>query len=625
MGDVIQAADGHFYGTTHTGGPAGFGTIFRATSAGFVTTVHAFSGVGGRHPMGGLVQGADGALYGTTFGAKYLQEYASAGVAHSTVFRLTSGGALTTLHAFGYVEGVSPFAGLVVGTDGHMYGTTTGFGVEGRRSVFKIAIDGGFAVLHSAGREFSGCDYNCRMRPISAPMQASDGNVYWMLSPKARDADPLGYAMSVTPEGAARVQHYFPGWIDVRGALIQAADKNLYGVGQIGGNPFYVNGDTLFRFRTGVAAPSPILTPSPGRSIRLSWTAVPGAMHYVVRRGTTPGALGSLGVVTTTSVDDTGVAPGQRYYYSVAAVNAFGEGLASYVLSGVAGRAVSGDLDGDARSDVTTYRPSTGQWTIRTSSSGYQGATTLGFGGPGDLPLTGDFDGDGQQDLATYRPSIGYWFIRTAATGFAPGGERAYRWGAEGDVPLAADFDGDMRTDLTVYRPSERRWYIWRSTAGLAVHEWGAPGDRPVVADFDGDGQTELTVYRPSTGEWFTTLSSAGYVLTGGQIQKWGDPGDVPVAADYDGDGRTDLAVYRPSEGLWFVWGSATLAYGSWQVYRWGGAGLDRPIVQDFDGDGRADLATYRPTTGEWFVTYSSTDFTTFDVFQGAPNDVPVP
>jgi uncharacterized repeat protein (TIGR03803 family) len=39
---LIQGTDGSFYGTTETGGADGYGTIFKITSEGTLTTMHAF-------------------------------------------------------------------------------------------------------------------------------------------------------------------------------------------------------------------------------------------------------------------------------------------------------------------------------------------------------------------------------------------------------------------------------------------------------------------------------------------------------------------------------------------------------------------------------------------------------
>jgi uncharacterized repeat protein (TIGR03803 family) len=124
-GTLAVGSDGMLYGMTQNNGPdpnscfqIGCGTLFKldpVTSA--FTILHAFSGADGAFPAGGLIFGNDGALYGTTLG----------GGANSkgTVFRLDlASQTLTTLHDFSGSDGSNPRAGLALGQDGALYGTT---------------------------------------------------------------------------------------------------------------------------------------------------------------------------------------------------------------------------------------------------------------------------------------------------------------------------------------------------------------------------------------------------------------------------------------------------------------------------------------------------------------------
>jgi uncharacterized repeat protein (TIGR03803 family) len=120
---LVQGLDGNFYGTTGSGGVNGYngsGTFFKITPEGALTTLYSFctqtNCADGGEPSE-LVQATDGNFYGTNFtGGTY---------DYGTIFKITPKGALTTLHTFvGFIHGLNPSAGLVQGTTGIFYGTT---------------------------------------------------------------------------------------------------------------------------------------------------------------------------------------------------------------------------------------------------------------------------------------------------------------------------------------------------------------------------------------------------------------------------------------------------------------------------------------------------------------------
>jgi uncharacterized repeat protein (TIGR03803 family) len=217
---LIQGADGSFYGTAYGGGDSGYGTVFKITPGGTLTTLHSFDSTDGANPAAALFQGNYGVLYGTTVngGAK----------GYGTVFKITPGGALTTLHSFGGADGANPWGVLIQATDGNFYGTAYGGGDSGYGTVFKITPGGTLTILHS----FDSTD---GANPDAGLVQATDGNFYGTTVQGASGGCSgvgCGSVFRITPAGKLTALFSFDysgsGVLPYPG-LIQATDGNLYG------------------------------------------------------------------------------------------------------------------------------------------------------------------------------------------------------------------------------------------------------------------------------------------------------------------------------------------------------------------------------------------------------------
>ena len=235
IGELALGNDGNFYGTAQNGGASGYGTVFKVTPAGVLTTLSDFTGasgaVKGRYPNG-LLRGGDGAFYGTT-------SQGGAGD-FGTVFRVTTGGVFTTLAQMSNLGGAAPghypLVGLIVGSDGAFYGTTNQGGASDHGVVFRVTAAGGYTSVV----EFTGAvDPAKPLTPIAGMTRGGDGAFYGTSSEGG--AFGFGTIFKITPGGALTTLVHFTGTggaargSDPRGGLRLAGDRNFYGATVYGG------------------------------------------------------------------------------------------------------------------------------------------------------------------------------------------------------------------------------------------------------------------------------------------------------------------------------------------------------------------------------------------------------
>ncbi|MGO8671071.1 MAG: choice-of-anchor tandem repeat GloVer-containing protein, partial [Capsulimonadaceae bacterium] len=234
---LIQGSDGNFYGTTSYGGSTvNSGVAFKMSPSGAMTILHSFGDGSvandGAIPAG-LIQGSDGNYYGTTSGG------GSADV--GTVFVMSPSGTVTILHSFGdgtvSNDGAIPEAGLIQGSDGNFYGTTWFGGSSAYGVAFRMAPSGAMTILHSFG---DGSVSNDGGSPRAGLIQGSDGNFYG--TTLAGGSAGWGTAFKMTPSGAVTILHSFlDGSVpndgqDPNAGLIQGSDSNFYGTTSEGGS-----------------------------------------------------------------------------------------------------------------------------------------------------------------------------------------------------------------------------------------------------------------------------------------------------------------------------------------------------------------------------------------------------
>jgi uncharacterized repeat protein (TIGR03803 family) len=233
LGGLLLRTDGNFYGTTNQGGSGNNGTVFKMTPGGTLTILHTFNSFDGPGPNADLVQGADGNLYGTT---------GLGGNLFGSVFKLTLGGTFSTVYSFcsqpNCADGSNPSAGLTIGTDGNFYGTTSSGGSHqncygaGCGTVFRMTPEGAITTLYNFCARAQCSDGSA---PNAVLVLARDGNFYgttWQ-----GGSHNLGTIFKITPSGTFTTLHSFSSGPLSEGpsGLIQATDGNFYGTTQWGG------------------------------------------------------------------------------------------------------------------------------------------------------------------------------------------------------------------------------------------------------------------------------------------------------------------------------------------------------------------------------------------------------
>ncbi len=242
---VVLGSSGALYGTTNYGGTVGKGTVFELSPPGvsggpwIETVLYSFSGPDGATPYASLVIDSHGVLYGTTeLGGAW---------GYGTIFQLAPPKAPgapwteTVLYSFtGLGDGAYPYAPLVMGPNGALYGTVAFGGSSGKGSAFELApppIPGGQwtqTLLYS----FKGSDGGF---PYAGPILDATGSLYG--TTPGGVAAGKGTAFKLTPPAGTgpwteTLLHKFAGNADgatPHSALVLAADGTLYGTTYAGG------------------------------------------------------------------------------------------------------------------------------------------------------------------------------------------------------------------------------------------------------------------------------------------------------------------------------------------------------------------------------------------------------
>jgi uncharacterized repeat protein (TIGR03803 family) len=278
-GGLIQTSDGNFYGMTNQGGAKGYGTVFKMTPAGVLTTLVSFDTNIGIEPNGNLLLGSDGNFYGTTTDDLIYQSGLE-----GTVFKMSPAGVLTTLVTFTGANGAQPQTAPVQAGDGNFYGTTAGGGSGSHGIVFKMTPVGVLTTLVN----FSGPNGNA---PFCGLTQGRDGSLYG--TTYRGGASDNGTIFKITPSGVFTTLVSFDdaNGMYLTGNLLQGSDGNFYGTASGGG---VFGSGTVFELivPTLAQAAAPIFSPPAGtytsaQSVTITSTTSGAAIRYTTD-GSTP-------------------------------------------------------------------------------------------------------------------------------------------------------------------------------------------------------------------------------------------------------------------------------------------------------------------------------------------------
>jgi uncharacterized repeat protein (TIGR03803 family) len=215
---LTLGTDGNYYGVTFSGGSGNAGTVFKRTPTAVLTVLHNFTsdGSSGSGPVGTLALGSDGNFYGATYGGGDQYSY-------GTLFRVTPSGTLTTLYQFDFTNGAQPYSSPVLGNDGNFYGVTYSGGAYGGGTFYKLTPQGEFTAVYSFG-EFAADP----ARPTAPLVQAANGNFYSVVSQGGANNDGAVFGITPSGNFTVLhnfdgTDGYFPT------GLMQATDGKFYG------------------------------------------------------------------------------------------------------------------------------------------------------------------------------------------------------------------------------------------------------------------------------------------------------------------------------------------------------------------------------------------------------------
>lgn len=304
-------------------------------------------------------------------------------------------------------------------------------------------------------------------------------------------------------------------------------------------------------------------------------------------------------------------------------------------------RLLTGDFNGDGRTDLLCHAVSDGyKWIALADANGRFNGTSWESGmhwcytSAGQV-LTGDFNGDGRSDLLCHQVGTGHYWVSIADTqghfsGTSWEGELAVGSVAVGGLSFCADsnaelvigdFDGDGAADLMCHYINNGHIRIAYSNGpgtftGFGRRFWETAQlwcstQSVLTGDFNGDGRTDLLCHDQGSGETWITLATprgtVGETTWKSPLQWCYSSGAVLITGDFNGDGRSDLLCHQSDGYKWFDFADANGEfYGTdWQGLYGHWCKGAKPIVGAFDSTRGDDLLCQDMGNGHKWLSYT--------------------
>ena len=216
---LVLGNNGKLYGTTEFGGD-GYGTIFEVNpSNGKITNVANFNGVNGNRVRGTMVLAPNGLLYGVT--------YSGGSTDQGVLFQFNpTNNTITKLKDIKDILTYYPQGGLVLATNGKLYGTTLSGGTKNYGALFEYDIANGTLTKKA--------DFDAAVTgnsPYAKMLQANNGILYGTCFEGGNNGKGTIYSYNINTNTLATLAHFGANAAErPRGGLVQAPNGKFYGM-----------------------------------------------------------------------------------------------------------------------------------------------------------------------------------------------------------------------------------------------------------------------------------------------------------------------------------------------------------------------------------------------------------